>query len=189
MIVGFDSFGFFYSDVGFNGAAPLPNFVPFDAPAPAPLPFGVSPSMGQGRGGGFGGGVRGGRGGFGGRGFDRGGGRGGRGGGRGSDGGRFGSRVGGGGRSGRGELKDMPLPLEGLKGLIPFEKNFYVESASVKAMSEQDVVLYRRSRDITVEGRDVPKPIRAFHDANFPSMLDYYRWKILSLFMVFNELL
>ncbi|XP_020592273.1 DEAD-box ATP-dependent RNA helicase 30-like isoform X1 [Phalaenopsis equestris] len=35
-------------------------------------------------------------------------------------------------------------------------------------MSEQDVILYRKRRDITVEGYDIPKPVRFFEEANFP---------------------
>jgi ATP-dependent RNA helicase DDX5/DBP2 len=35
-------------------------------------------------------------------------------------------------------------------------------------MSEAEVAQYRRLRDITVEGHDVPKPVRYFQDANFP---------------------
>ncbi|WOL03649.1 protein SON [Canna indica] len=110
----------------------------------------------------FGGGGRG-------RGFD-----GGRGGasGRGSFvGGRRGGRDGLGGRDftkSRDDLDTLSLPKQNFHDLIPFEKNFYVESPSVQAMSEQDAMLYRRGRDITVEGRDIPKPIRLFHEANFP---------------------
>nr|POE95900.1 dead-box atp-dependent rna helicase 30 [Quercus suber] len=52
--------------------------------------------------------------------------------------------------------------------LVPFEKNFYVETPSVRAMSEHEAVVYRVRREITVEGHDVPKPIRMFHEANFP---------------------
>ncbi|TYH75932.1 hypothetical protein ES332_D04G050500v1 [Gossypium tomentosum] len=32
----------------------------------------------------------------------------------------------------------------------------------------QEVMFYRRTRDITVQGHDVPKPIKMFRDANFP---------------------
>lgn len=102
----------------------------------------------------------------GGRGFDSGrGGRGGFDGGRG-DGGR-------GGRHGwpRDDLNSLPLPKPEFGNLVPFEKNFYVESPSVSAMTEQDIAQYRASRDITVEGDDVPKPIRVFREANFPGML------------------
>ncbi|XP_062087672.1 DEAD-box ATP-dependent RNA helicase 20 [Humulus lupulus] len=55
-----------------------------------------------------------------------------------------------------------------LEGLSHFEKNFYVESPTVAAMSERDVEEYRLRREITVEGRDVPKPIKDFGDIGFP---------------------
>uniref|UniRef100_A0A0E0FHN3 RNA helicase n=1 Tax=Oryza nivara TaxID=4536 RepID=A0A0E0FHN3_ORYNI len=55
-----------------------------------------------------------------------------------------------------------------LDGLPRFEKNFYVESPSVAGMTEEEVEAYRRRREITVEGRDVPKPVREFRDVGFP---------------------
>ena len=55
-----------------------------------------------------------------------------------------------------------------LDGLTPFEKNFYVETQSIAAMSESDVEEYRRRREITVEGKDVPKPVKSFNDVGFP---------------------
>ncbi|KVI06292.1 DNA/RNA helicase, DEAD/DEAH box type, N-terminal, partial [Cynara cardunculus var. scolymus] len=133
---------------------------------------------GRGRGGrGFGSGRGGSRGG-GGRGFDRGsrggardGGRGfgsgGRGGGRSFDGGRGGGRGGRGGGS-KGDLDNIALPKQDFGNLVPFEKSFYIESPSVRAMTDQEVALYRGRREITVEGLDVPKPIRMFHEAGFP---------------------
>ncbi|KAI8543753.1 hypothetical protein RHMOL_Rhmol08G0242700 [Rhododendron molle] len=132
-------------------------------------------SRGGGRAGG--GGGRG----FGGRSFD-----GGRAGGRGSDAGRgsggrsFGGGGGmrfdggrGGGRGGRhggsrGDLDNIALPKQDFGNIVPFEKNFYIETPSVRAMSEQEVMLYRARREITVEGHDVPRPIRRFEEANFP---------------------
>jgi ATP-dependent RNA helicase DDX5/DBP2 len=57
-----------------------------------------------------------------------------------------------------------------LDGLPRFEKNFYVESPSVAAMTEQEVEAYRRKREITVEGKDVPKPVREFKDVGFPGI-------------------
>lgn len=62
---------------------------------------------------------------------------------------------------------EPPRKLD-LDGLTPFEKNFYIEASSVAAMSERDVEEYRQQREITVEGRDVPKPVRSFHDMGFP---------------------
>ncbi|PIN21205.1 ATP-dependent RNA helicase [Handroanthus impetiginosus] len=35
-------------------------------------------------------------------------------------------------------------------------------------MTEQEVMMYRTRREITVEGQDVPKPIRMFEETNFP---------------------
>ncbi|KAL3628888.1 hypothetical protein CASFOL_027934 [Castilleja foliolosa] len=135
---------------------------PYGAP-PAPQPhMGI---FDAGRGGGRG---------FGGRGFSNSGGRGG------GDGGRYGGSRGGGrggsqgGRGGRGgkprgdDLDSITLPKQDFRGLIAFKKDFYVESPSVRVMTEQEVMMYRARREITIEGHDVPKPIRMFHEANFP---------------------
>ncbi|KAJ4798450.1 ATP-dependent RNA helicase DBP2 [Rhynchospora pubera] len=107
--------------------------------------------------------------------FSSGGGRGGRGGGGagsygGGGAGSYGGRGSVGGRGGKSkdELDNIRLPRPDFKNLVPFEKNFYVETPEVQAMSEQEVMTYRARREITVEGRDVPKPVRFFHEANFP---------------------
>jgi len=63
-----------------------------------------------------------------------------------------------------------------LDGLTPFEKNFYVESPNVANMSESEVEEYRKRKEITVEGRDVPKPVKSFDDARFP---DYVMQEIV----------
>lgn len=166
---------------------PVPYGAPYAAPVPSgfgpaahgnPIPPFVPPSGGfsVGRGGGFGG--RGGdrkydtgrySGGGGGRG--RGGGSF-RGGGRGGRGGGFGGRHGGG--SSKDDLNNISLPKQDFRNLVPFEKNFYIESPAVRAMSEQEVLQYRASRDITVQGQDVPRPIRSFHEANFPGIFLVY---------------
>lgn len=97
---------------------------------------------------------------------------GGRGGGRSVfDGGRGGGRGGRHGGASRGDLDHIALPKQDFGSLVPFEKNFYVETPSVQAMSEQEAMLYRARREITVEGYDVPKPIRHFQEANFPGIL------------------
>lgn len=67
------------------------------------------------------------------------------------------------------EGSESPRKLE-LDGLTPFEKNFYVESRSVAAMTDSDVEEYRQRREITVEGRDVPKPVKSFSDVGFPGI-------------------
>lgn len=55
-----------------------------------------------------------------------------------------------------------------LDGLPRFEKNFYVEVPAVAGMTAEEVEAYRRRREITVEGNDVPKPVRHFRDVGFP---------------------
>ncbi|KAK7265642.1 hypothetical protein RJT34_33264 [Clitoria ternatea] len=94
----------------------------------------------------------------------------GRGGGRGSTHGFRGSGRGGrhGGGSSKDDLDNVALPKQDFRNLVPFEKNFYVESPSIRAMSDQEVMHYRATREITVQGHDVPRPVRMFHEANFP---------------------
>ncbi|KAH1117467.1 hypothetical protein AAZX31_17G082700 [Glycine max] len=166
----------------FVGPIPPPSFVgrggavPYGVPGPngfgsapvAPVPPFVPPSGGfnVGRGGG-----RAGNGPVSDRKHDMGRGRGGGGGGRaGAHGFRGSARGGGrhGGGSSRDDLNNIALPKQDFKNLVPFEKNFYVECPAVRAMSEQEVLHYRASREITVQGNDVPKPIMMFHEANFP---------------------
>uniref|UniRef100_A0ACD5XGP0 Uncharacterized protein n=1 Tax=Avena sativa TaxID=4498 RepID=A0ACD5XGP0_AVESA len=129
---------------------------PYAAPY-TPIAASVGGYGGGGYGGGYGGGGFGGGTGYGGRG---------RGGGGGGPGGfRSGGRGGGNGRDG---LDSISLQKPDFRGLIPFEKSFYVECPEVQAMSQMEVAQYRQLRDITVEGQDVPKPIRFFHEASFP---------------------
>ncbi|CAK9158098.1 unnamed protein product [Ilex paraguariensis] len=92
------------------------------------------------------------------------------GGGRGFNGGRGGGGKGGRHGGSRGDLDNIALPKQDFGNLVPFEKNFYVECPSVRAMTDQDVALYRARREITTEGHDVPKPIRMFQEANFPGI-------------------
>ncbi|XP_026862421.1 probable ATP-dependent RNA helicase DDX5 isoform X1 [Electrophorus electricus] len=56
-----------------------------------------------------------------------------------------------------------------LDELPKFEKNFYKEHPDVARRSLQEVEQYRRSKEITVKGRDCPTPTIGFHEASFPS--------------------
>ncbi|TXG50212.1 hypothetical protein EZV62_022736 [Acer yangbiense] len=78
--------------------------------------------------------------------------------------------VGGGGGRG-GDLDNISLPKQDFGNVVPFEKNFYIESPSVRAMTETEVMIFRSRKEITVEGHDIPKPIRMFHEANFPDVI------------------
>lgn len=60
-----------------------------------------------------------------------------------------------------------------LDGLTPFEKNFYAESPAVASMSESEVEEYRQRREITVDGKNVPNPVKSFSDVNFPGTLRF----------------
>ncbi|KAJ7560470.1 hypothetical protein O6H91_04G131300 [Diphasiastrum complanatum] len=74
------------------------------------------------------------------------------------------------------DLDSIILPKEHFDNLSPFEKNFYVEHPAVTAMSEEEVASYRRRRQITVHGKNIPKPVRTFEEAYYP---DYVLQEVL----------
>ncbi|CAG8533445.1 7844_t:CDS:2 [Ambispora gerdemannii] len=53
--------------------------------------------------------------------------------------------------------------------LTKFEKNFYREHPNVAARSLTEVEEYRRKHEMKVFGRDIPKPVQTFDEANFPA--------------------
>lgn len=110
--------------------------------------------------GGYGGGRGGGRGGGGGRYNDRGGGYGDRGGG-----------YGGGRGSKSNDLQTLRKPKWDLNQLPKFEKNFYREHPVVQQRSEEEAEQYRRSHDLTVSGRNVPKATINFEETSFPGRI------------------
>jgi ATP-dependent RNA helicase DDX5/DBP2 len=55
-----------------------------------------------------------------------------------------------------------------LSTLPKFEKSFYQENALVTRRSPAEVDKFRRDHAITVNGRDVPKPVETFDEAGFP---------------------
>ncbi|XP_062874581.1 probable ATP-dependent RNA helicase DDX5 [Trichomycterus rosablanca] len=85
---------------------------------------------------------------------------------------RFGGSRGGGGPPGKkfGNPGDRLRKRHWNMDELPkFEKNFYQEHPDVQHRSMQEVEQYRRSKEITVKGRDCPKPTIKFHEASFPS--------------------
>ncbi|XP_041641106.1 probable ATP-dependent RNA helicase DDX5 [Cheilinus undulatus] len=56
-----------------------------------------------------------------------------------------------------------------LDELPKFQKNFYQEHPDTSRRPLQEIEQYRRSKEVTVKGRDCPKPIIKFHEAAFPS--------------------
>ncbi|KIK63192.1 hypothetical protein GYMLUDRAFT_72412 [Collybiopsis luxurians FD-317 M1] len=55
--------------------------------------------------------------------------------------------------------------------LAHFEKNFYIEDKRVLARSEREIEEFRRSKEIKVQGRNVPRPVTSFQEAGFPEYL------------------
>lgn len=55
--------------------------------------------------------------------------------------------------------------------LIPFEKNFYREHASVAARSDEDVAEFRQKHQMTIFGQGIPKPVHSFLEASFPDYI------------------
>jgi ATP-dependent RNA helicase DDX5/DBP2 len=58
-----------------------------------------------------------------------------------------------------------------MAALPKFEKNFYREHPNVERMTEQEVIEFRTKNSITVQGKDIPRPIRTFEEASFPGTL------------------
>ncbi|KAK5629786.1 hypothetical protein RRF57_005501 [Xylaria bambusicola] len=89
------------------------------------------------------------------------------GGGGGYGGGGYGGGGGGGDRMsnlGAGLSK----PQWDLSKLPKFEKSFYKEDEAVAQRPSSEVDRFRRDHQITVAGRDVPKPVETFDEAGFP---------------------
>ena len=62
----------------------------------------------------------------------------------------------------------LQKPNWDLETLPKFEKSFYKEHPNVTARSMAEVEKFRRDHNITVSGRDVPKPVETFDEAGFP---------------------
>ncbi|XP_051939490.1 probable ATP-dependent RNA helicase DDX5 [Hippocampus zosterae] len=56
-----------------------------------------------------------------------------------------------------------------LDELPKFQKDFYQEHPDVTQRMLQEVEQYRSSKEVTVKGRECPKPIARFHEAAFPN--------------------
>ncbi|KAJ5607934.1 hypothetical protein N7537_004553 [Penicillium hordei] len=134
---------------------------------------------GYSRGGGGGGDSyrsRGGEGGYsnGGYGGGYGGGRGGGGGGYGGGGyGGGGGGYGGGGAAGGDRMNNLGAGLKtqdwDINTMPKFEKSFYKEHPDVTERSEEDVQAFRKSKEMAIQGTNVPRPVETFDEAGFPA--------------------
>lgn len=89
-------------------------------------------------------------------------------------GGFRGGRGGGGGRGGfkkEGPGSTLRKPRWDTESLPRFEKNFYREHPIVQSRSNAEVDEYRQAKEITVTGRNCPKPCQSFEETNLPEYL------------------
>lgn len=56
-----------------------------------------------------------------------------------------------------------------LDALPKFEKSFYKEDPAVTNRSEAEVAQFRKEKEITVQGKQVPRPVTTFDEAGFPA--------------------
>lgn len=80
------------------------------------------------------------------------------------DSGRYGGGGGGSGGLGAG-LREITWDLSALP---VFEKNFYMEHPDVTRRTDTEAEEWRRSKNITVFGRGIPKPVYTFEEASMP---------------------
>lgn len=82
-------------------------------------------------------------------------------------GGRDRGYGGGGGRRNQAGA-NLRKPRWDLSRLEPFKKDFYVPHASVSNRSYYQVEDWRKSKEITLKGKNVPDPVLSFEEAGFP---------------------
>jgi len=91
-------------------------------------------------------------------------------------GGRGRGRGGGGGfkkdKEYSGPGANLRKPRWDMDSLPRFEKNFYREHPNVQVRSNEDVDEYRNRKEITISGRNCPKPIPLFEELMLPDYLD-----------------
>jgi ATP-dependent RNA helicase DDX5/DBP2 len=66
-------------------------------------------------------------------------------------------------------VNSLILTCKDFNTLPKFEKSFYKEHPNVSGRSDSEVAAFRREKQITIFGRDVPKPVTTFDEAGFPN--------------------
>ena len=56
-----------------------------------------------------------------------------------------------------------------INALPKFEKNFYKEDTHVAQRSDSEVERFRKEHEITICGKNIPKPVTTFDEAGFPN--------------------
>lgn len=63
---------------------------------------------------------------------------------------------------------NLQKPDWDLMKLQPFKKNFYIPHCSVTGRTNMDVETFRKDKEITVKGNNIPCPNEQFEEGNFP---------------------
>ncbi|XP_030466920.1 DEAD-box ATP-dependent RNA helicase 42 [Syzygium oleosum] len=53
----------------------------------------------------------------------------------------------------------------------PFRKNFYIEVKEISRMSAEEVAVYRKQLELKLHGKDVPRPIKTWHQTGLTSKI------------------
>ncbi|XP_050208052.1 DEAD-box ATP-dependent RNA helicase 42 [Mercurialis annua] len=53
----------------------------------------------------------------------------------------------------------------------PFRKNFYIEAKEISRMTSEEVATYRKQLELKIHGKDVPKPIKTWHQIGLASKI------------------
>ncbi|XP_016187841.1 DEAD-box ATP-dependent RNA helicase 42 isoform X1 [Arachis ipaensis] len=53
----------------------------------------------------------------------------------------------------------------------PFKKNFYIEVKDVSRMTPEEVAAYRKELELKIHGKDVPKPVKSWHQTGLTSKI------------------
>ncbi|KAF9167861.1 ATP-dependent RNA helicase dbp2 [Actinomortierella ambigua] len=85
----------------------------------------------------------------------------------GGGGGGYGGSAGGDRMSNLGN--SLSRPQFDMATMPKFEKNFYQEHPNVTARSDAEIADFRAKHQMTLYGPNIPKPVEAFEEANFPS--------------------
>ena len=53
----------------------------------------------------------------------------------------------------------------------PFKKNFYIEVKEISRMTPEEVSAYRKQLELKIHGKDVPKPVKSWHQTGLTSKI------------------
>ncbi|XP_022132344.1 DEAD-box ATP-dependent RNA helicase 42 [Momordica charantia] len=53
----------------------------------------------------------------------------------------------------------------------PFRKNFYIEVKEISRMTTEEVAAYRKQLELKIHGKDVPKPVKTWHQTGLTSKI------------------